>query len=329
MRRILGSVLIGLGLFGIVLAILLPTVVVSGSKKTPLDLNITLHSTGSAQVLNAATGKVADVDLRATRIVRTDSKASDGTNTTVVETLCTVIVQGNTPDCLPSTDPRLLSITTDRVTSDRRSAEAVHVAKYKENINGDTSKRHKGMAYKWPIDAKKKTYQFYEPDLAEAFPAVYKGTSKIKGLTVYEYVCDTGTQRYQVQGLFPGTYTDTRTVYVEPQTGAIIKGVEHQVLALASGQVALDTTLTFDQKAIDYQAHFAKDKIKALHLAQIWGPIVVGVLGIVALIGGIALLRARRGSAGDPDGEPGRGRPTPDDTPAYDDTALLSDNSQT
>jgi len=329
MRRILGSVLIGLGLFGIVLAILLPTVVVSGSKKTPLDLNITLHSTGSAQVLNAATGKVSDVNLRATRIVRSDSKASDGKKTTVDETLCTVIVQGDTADCLRAPDPRLLSITTDRVTSDRRSAEAVHVAKYKENVNGDASKRHTGMAYKWPIDAKKKTYQFYEPDLAEAFPAAYKGTSKIKGLTVYEYVCDTGTQPYQVQGLFPGTYTDTRTVYVEPQTGAIMKGVEHQVQALADGQVALDTTLTFDQKAIDYQANFAKDKIKALHLAQIWGPIVVGVLGIGALVGGFLLLRTRRGLDGNSDGDARLGRPTPDDPQAYDDTPLLSGNSQT
>src|SRR6266581_1036474 len=102
MRRIFGAVLIGLGAFGLVLAVLLPTVVVPGSKKIPLDLNITLHSTGTAKLFD------------------------------------------------------------------------------------------------------------------------------------------------------PATNTYTRTVWVEPRTGVIVKGMEHQVQALVSGQVALDTTLTFDAKAIDF-----------------------------------------------------------------------------
>ena len=257
-----------------------------------------------------------------------DSSASDGTNTTINESLCIVIVQGDTPDCMRSTDPRLLSVTTDRVISNRKSSEAVHIAKYKENVNGDETVRHSGLGYTWPIDAKKKTYQFFAPDLEKAYPAVYKGTSKLKGLTVYEYVCDAGTQPYQVQGLFPGTYTDTRTVWVEPKTGVIIKGSEHQVQAFTNGQVALDTTLTFDQKAQTFEANYAKDKIKTLRLAQIWGPIVMGLLGVLALAGGVVLLRAGRGSGGDSDG--GRRHGTPDNTPAYEDEAPVnSGNSQT
>ena len=58
MRRIFGAVLIGLGAFGLVLAVLLPTVVVPGSKKIPLDLNITLHSTGTAKLLDPATNQL-------------------------------------------------------------------------------------------------------------------------------------------------------------------------------------------------------------------------------------------------------------------------------
>lgn len=326
MRRAIGAVLVGLGVFGIVLTILLPTVVVSRSKKTPLDLNITQRSTGSAKLLDPSTNTVRDVTLRATRIVRSDSHASDGTNTTVNEGLCIVVIEGATPDCLPSSDPRLLSVTTDRVTTDRKTAEAVHVAKYDENVNGDTSVRHTGMAYKWPIDAKKKTYQFFEPNLKKAYPATYKGSSKLKGLTVYEYVCETGTQPYKVQGLFDGTYTDTRTVWVEPKTGAIIKGLEHTVQALDSGQVVLDATLTFDQKAIDFQSNFAKGKIKKLEQAQIWGPLICGILGVAAFVGGLLMVRGRKG-----EGPVGRhGAPQPDDTPAFgDDQALFSESSQT
>jgi hypothetical protein len=329
MRRIVGTLLIGLGVFFLVLTILLPTVVVSRSKKIPLDLKITLHSTGSAQLLDAATNTVKTVNLRATRVVHTDSHASDSKYTTVNEGLCIVIVDGDTPDCLPSSDPRLLSVTTDRLTADRKTAQAVHIAKYNENVDGDTNARHTGIGYTFPIDPKKKTYQFYEPDLQKAFPAVYQGKSKLKGLTVYKYVCEINAQPYKVNGLFPGTYTDTRTVWVDSTTGAIIKGVEHQVQALESGQVALDTTLTFDQKAIDFQAHFAKTKIKALKLAQLWGPLLCAILGIAALVGGFLLLRNRGTAGGDGGGMRRHGRPTPDDTPAYgeEDSSLFSGSS--
>ena len=37
------------------------------------------------------------------------------------------------------------------------------------------------MTYKWPIDTQKKTYQFYQPDLAQAFPALYQGTATAGG----------------------------------------------------------------------------------------------------------------------------------------------------
>src|SRR4051794_39325349 len=219
MRRAFAFLLIGVGAFALLLTILLPTVVVDRSKKTPLDLDITQISSGPATVLDATTNEAKDVRLRATREVKTDTEASDGSNTTVFETLCIVVVDDpSTPNCVKAPDPRLLSVTTDRVTTDRRTAEAVHVAKYNEQINNKSTfngqpVRHVGMAYKWPIDAQKKTYQFFQPDLNKAFPAVYSGNDTIKGLTVYKYVCATGPQPFKIQGLFDGTYDDTRTVW--------------------------------------------------------------------------------------------------------------------
>lgn len=318
MRRILGVVLIGLGAFLLALTVLLPTVAVSRSKKTPLNLDINQVSSGPATLFDSATGKTQKVKLRATRQVRTDSHASDSDNTTVVESLCIMIDDGSLPKsgCVHANDPRLLSISTDRVTADRKSAEAVHVDKYRENINGDTAARHTGLAYKWPIDAQKKTYQFFQPDVGKAFPATYEGTSSIRGLTVYKYICKTGNQSYKIRGTFPGTYNDTREVWVEPKTGAIINGTEHQVQTLANGTVALDTTLSFEKSAIDYQSNFAKDKIDKLRQAQVWGPLICGVLGIAALVGGVLLLRrgdrrggSHRDDAGQPTGEPTYGPP--------------------
>ncbi len=329
MRKASGVVLIGLGLFALVLTILLPTVVVDRSKKTPLDLNITQVSSGPAKVLDVSTNQLKDVRLQATRVVKTNSRLSDSSKTTVFETLCIVIIQGpNTPKCVRSSDPRLLSVTTDQVTADRRSAESVHVPGWNENINGKAA-THTGLSYKWPIDAKKKTYMFFQPDLGKAFPAVYQGTSKIKGLTVYKYVSATGVQPYKVQGLVDGTYDDTRTVWVEPQTGAIINGVEHQVQKIGGTELALDTTLSFEQSAIDYQSNFAKDKIDQLKLAQLWGPLVLGIIALASFVGAYFLLRRRSPGGTDGEGEGRHGQPTPDDDPNFAEPPVWAGSSQT
>lgn len=288
MRRIVGSVLIGLGVFAVALALLLPFYVVPRAKKTPLDLNITIMATGTGKILNG-TGTLQDEKVESRRIVRTDSQASDSKYTTVDESLCTYIIRGDTPVC--PKDDRLLSFTTDRVTADRKTAESVHIDAYHENVNGDTSVRHTGLSYKWPIDAKKQTYQFFQPDLKQAFPATYQGTSKLKGLTVYEYVCSTGPQAYQIGGAVSGTYADTRTVFVEPTTGTIVKGIEHQVQMLTNGQVAVDITLTFDDKSQTSQANYAKSKIDRLRLVELWLPIILGVVGLALLVGGGLLFR--------------------------------------
>jgi hypothetical protein len=307
MRRLASALLVAVGIFGIGVAILFPAYVVPHSKKTPLDLDVLIRSTGSGQLLNAATGKVETVQIRATRTVRTDSNASDGKYTTVQEVLCLVSVVGDTPDCLKSDDPRSLSVTTDRVTADRVSAEAVNLPKYNENVNGDSAVKHSGMAYKWPIDSKKKTYQFYQPEVKAAYPAVYKGTAEIDGLTTYIYECVITNVDYKVLDTFPGKIDDTRTVWVEPQTGAIIKGSEHIVQRITDpAQTALDTTLTFDDTSIKAQADYAKSKISALNVAKIWAPLGAGIIGLLALIGGILLSRGgpSTGARHAPEGRP-------------------------
>ena len=100
MRKVLGAVLILIGVFGIAAAIIFPTYVVSASKKTPLNLNITQRATGPGEVLNTSTNQIENVQLRATRIVRSDStkNGSDSKYTTVDESLCIVVVNGTTPE---------------------------------------------------------------------------------------------------------------------------------------------------------------------------------------------------------------------------------------
>jgi len=79
---------------------------------------------------------------------------------------------------------------------------------------------------------------------------------------------------------------------VDPVTGVIVKGIEHQVRTLVDGSPALDTTLTFDDASIKYQAKQAKDGRSKIDLLTLWLPLILLVVGLLALVGAVLLLRA-------------------------------------
>lgn len=327
MRRIFGVVLLGVGVFGLVVAGLMRFWVYPNALKTPLNLDIPIIATGPAQLYDAASGQLRPATLRADRTVRVDSSASDSNVVVVQERLCIVIQENNPPPCVSATDPRLLTYTTDRVAADRKNAESVNDPKYAENVNGDTTVKHTGLSYKWPFHSKKKAYQFFNPDVRFASPATYEGTEKIKGLTTYKYVSVTPTTNEDIFKGVPGTYDDTRTVWIEPLTGTIVKGVEHQVRKFRGGaldgKTAVDLTLTFDDKTITYQANKAKDGRKQIQLVSVWLPLIALIVGVLALAGGIYLLffgtrrRPPRHEAGPPPPGPEQVPPSYAEPPGY------------
>jgi len=293
-RRALGVVLIGVGVFGLVFAGVMRFWVYPNGLKTPLNLNIPIIGTGPAQVYDAATGQLQNVQLRADRTVRVDSQASDSKNVVVDERLCIVIQKNNPPPCVSGSDARLLSYTTHRVAADRKTAEAVNDPKYGGNVNGDTSIKQVGLTYKWPFHAKKQTYQFFNPDVGQASPATFEGTEKINGLTLYKYVSVTPKMEADVGHNIPGYYTDTRTVWIDPVTGTIVKGNEHQIRQFRGGtldgQTAVDLNLTFDDATVKYQTNKAKDGRNKIELVSFWLPLAGLIVGVLALAGGIFLL---------------------------------------
>jgi hypothetical protein len=297
-RKSLAAVLVGIGVFGLLAAGLFRFYAPSRAEKTPLDLDVVQVATGPAKLLNGSTGQLEDQTLIATRRVRTDSAASDSKVTVVQETLCIVKDIDNPPECVDAQDPqhRLVSFTTDRVAADRRTAESVNDPKYGTNIDGDPKATHTGLTYKWPFHAKKASYKFFDPISRQAPDARFLGTDKIKGMTMYKYEAVIDKIELPVGPDIPGSYSDTRTVWVEPLTGAIVKGIEHQQRWLEDGTPALDTTLTFNQDAIDFQAKQASDGRAKLKQLTVILPLACLLIGLLALIGAFLLFRGGRGN---------------------------------
>jgi hypothetical protein len=292
-RKVLSAVLVLIGVFCLVLAALLRFYAPGKAEKTPLNLNIRQVATGPAKLLNTSTGKLDDVNLIATRHVRTDSVLSDSKVTVVQETLCLVKDIGNPPECVSDQDAqqRLVSFTTDKVAADRKTAESVNDPKYGTNINGDTQAQHVGLSYKFPFNAKKQSYKFFDPVSGQSPDAQYQGTEKLEGLKLYKYEASIDNIDLPVGQGIPGKYSDVRTVWVDPVTGVIVKGIEHQTRTLADGTPALDTTLTFDDASIKYQAKQAKDGRAKINLLTVYLPLILLVVGLLAIAGAIVLLR--------------------------------------
>jgi hypothetical protein len=297
-RKILVALLVAVGIFGLVLAGLLRFYAPSRAEKTPLNLDIKQVANGPGKILNAATGQLEDFTLNATRRVRTDSALSDSRVTVVQETLCVVKNIGNPPECVDAQDSqhRLVSFTTDRVAADRKTGESVNDPKYATNIDGDASATHTGLSYKWPLHAKKITYKFFDPVSRKAADARFIGTDKLKGMKMYKYEAVIDKMDLPIGPNIPGSYADTRTVWVEPVTGVIVQGTEVQKRWLADGSPAFDTTLTFNPASVDYQAKQASDGRAKIKQLTVIFPLISLLVGLAALAGAFLLYRGTSGN---------------------------------
>ncbi|MGI8760528.1 MAG: DUF3068 domain-containing protein [Jatrophihabitantaceae bacterium] len=297
MRKAAAAVLVGFGVFCLVLAGMLRFYAPGAAEKTPLNTDAMSVATGPATLYNPSTGQATNFEAKATRHLRADSAASNSNVIVFEESLCTVKVIGPTPECVDARDPqgRLLSFTTDRVADNRTTAMAVNDPKYNENVDGNTNVKHIGLSYKFPFNAEKKSYPFFDTDTNTVATAKYQGESSLEGLTVYKFVATIPPTSAMISPGLPGLFSNTRTVWIEPTTGVIVKGVEHQLRTLPDGKKVLDLTLTFDQATVRSQAKLADDGRSKIQLLTVIVPIIALVLGIIALLA--AWLVARRNSA--------------------------------
>lgn len=310
------------GTLGVVLVVgaaLVKWVAAPALVKEPLTIpsaHTTTVATGNAQVFTLLTQSLTSEPVVATRVVTGDKSAGNGSVAVWNETLC-LAAAGTVTDssgCALPILPGYILKSTDRVAIDRKTAEAVNNPKYQAAVNGDTSVTHSGVDYTFPIGTKKQTYQMFDAIAGKAFPAQYVGTSKLDGLKVYEFRQQIPASPIKIAGLLPGTYTDQTTVFVEPTTGVIIKGVQSINEKFAStGQTVFNGTLTFNNKSVASQASYAKSQRSQISLVRVWLPLILLVLGVVLLV--VALLLGRR-RAGPVPAEPVRPVPYPMGPPA-------------
>ncbi|KIA66365.1 MULTISPECIES: DUF3068 domain-containing protein [Nocardia] len=341
-RRTVACLLVGLGALLIVAALMIPTYTVGKLAKTPLDLEITTIATNqpgeeslvldSKSLTGDGVAKIdKDVNLVSQRFL-TVEEPSDASEMTVQagSTLRRTDKQGDTG---------LLTATIDRVTIDRKTGEPVDkepngsiaVTVNKEMQSVADPVQHTGLQYRFPIGTEKKTYPYFDLNVRKTYDINFVEETEINSLKVYHFQQTIpATNLYDVvpaptnKLTFPAAkwgvegegdvtmarwYSNTRDVWVEPETGTVIKGGEQLHLFYArSGDKpevsALKSHIVFNENTIESQIAVAKENIDKLSLYGRIMPIILGVLGVIALIVGV-ILGVRGGSAAAPAGSGG------------------------
>ncbi|WP_186762689.1 DUF3068 domain-containing protein [Lentzea tibetensis] len=307
LRRVASLVLIGLGIFTLALGAVLRFYVYPELAVVPLDQKTESVAEGVARVFYPKELVVKEAQLTATRKVesnRTRPEVESGGNVMVWD-------QGL---LVTDGDNQIVSALEHQVCLDRRTNMALdkcseqYVTDNKEGPTPDDKAVHQeGLNYKFPFGTEAKDYPYFDTTMRKASTARYEGTEQLGGLEVYKFVQQITPVKLRDQEV-PGQlvnstapsvmagryYQNTRTMWVEPVSGIIVKGSEKQRQMLIGpdgkeGTVLLDGTLTFNDKTVKESTERATEAHDKLKLISSTGPVVLGSLGVVMLLGGILL----------------------------------------
>jgi hypothetical protein len=304
MRGIIGLILAGLGAFLILVAVLLPTWVVGQVLKFPLSESetATLEASNASYFSVTALRERTGVTLRATYTITGD--ASAGNSSTAV--------WNQTSDVYDVTNHAQVSQMTRRFAFNRRTGQLVDCCG--ASVNGDKSVRQTGLVGSvFPIGTQKQTYQVYDTTLKKTMPFVYSGTTTVDGIGVYEFVESVAPTQIASVTL-PGSYVHSTaatvtigefdaehlTYYVDPETGALVDVNELQSTTLRTSATAppalvgLNADLIATPASVTQIVGLDRNGRNELTLIQTTLPIVLGIVGGVALLAGIFLSRRPR-----------------------------------
>lgn len=322
MRRIAGATLFGLGTLCILFAMALAWIIVPSQRKVPLDLvppDVAVETANAsfvqAKMLPNGTPQVVveSAGLRSTTGIKPDFKAAaelDGD--TLIWNVYHSTNRIDTGEMINSSE--------SRVALDRRTGEAVpwegqcHVEQQAPCTPGNVA--FAGQLYLFPFGTEKRAYDYWDSTLHRVLPIEYQAEEEFNGLPTYRFQQQVPEQQAPMDAqsvsallgfLAPGatggvvSYRATRTLWVEPMTGAIVgyREQQHRELVPDVGErvVIFDADLQYDQATLDAVRAEAANGRDQLRLLGMVVPIGLAVLGLVLIAGGL-LMSASAGPRG-------------------------------
>lgn len=328
MRRVFSTVLIGLGAFLIMAAVLVKFYAHPNLATLPTNYESTTElQANGATIFDAATLSPITADLAISSYTVADSDVATPSDTVVWVNRATILnasVAGATCDAtVDAALPGCFRQSSERVPFDKQSGAAAacpDCGSWVEEsyVDGNSyavrqvDVTRSGQILKAPFDMSKDDMQWWDSSIAEATTMKYVGTEKLDGLETYKYVqtiepTQIGTQDLpgKVFGVTDSTvtaatmYSMVRTMWFAPVTGSPVKRVEdrNQYFDYEGQQVdALVGTVEYTPDTVADLVADAKSQHFLLG-GMVWlFPLTMIVIGLAAIAGGLALRRGGRGA---------------------------------
>lgn len=328
MRRIVGFVLLGLGVFAVALGLLLRFYAYPRLAKAPLDN----ESTSVAQGSGITALVIENVDGAPVPDIRTNLNLTSTTYVTGDLTRPEVTEDGDTAvyvEAIEIVDDASHAVVSGSLRSlcvDRHSAQAVApcVGQYIEQEKdkrqvGDRNRvQQPGLSFKFPFGTQQQDYDYYDLSVHKAVTAKFVREESVRGLDLYRFtmsVPPTKIADRTVPGSLVGRpdeptvdaemyYQVKRTVWVEPATGIIVIGEQEGKQELlvdgerpGEGTTVFEGKLRFNEKTISDNVARAEDGRSQLSLLTIW-PVGMWIGGAVLIAVGVFLLLRDSGGGG-------------------------------
>jgi len=264
------------------------------AERTPLDSNQRTFLTGTADLLDPATGKTSHNQVKITNITQVDDGLSTGDVIVFVTSTCVNKDVDDPPDCLPSSDARMISDTKLNYAADRHTAVAIDP--FNDLANTPPVE---GLTNKWPFHNEQQSYDVWDDTSKQATPAEFVGTTTVDGLECNQYHQVITNAPIDLGNDIQGIYSLDETYTIDQVTGKIINQEIHDVRTLKDGgDTALDLTAQYTDETIADNVDFAKSAGQQLTLVTEVLPIAGLVVGLLCLAVGVLLLRRRNKGGG-------------------------------
>jgi hypothetical protein len=305
MRRVVWSVLTGLGVFFIVLAAMLRFFVPGQAVKAPLNeyTKGTLQGTNVTYFSAAQVQELTGVTMRATTTVEGDvaaAKAAGASKIAVWRSFTAVEdITNNQP----------FQYSSSVLAFDRTNGQLVNCCG--EFVDSNHHPHLTGQGFLWPFNAGKHGYQVFDTTLLKPVTFNFAGTATTDGIATYRYVVHIPSQQIGTQTLpgsllglsatevtLPEFYSADKTYWVDPVTGAPLAVTQTQRFTLqdntgATQLVLFDGTLASTPASIASSVATDKSDDTKIALVEVILPIVGLLVGIILLVVGLVLSRSR------------------------------------
>jgi hypothetical protein len=315
MRRIIGLVFVALGVALIALAIALPTYVYPRVAKAPASP----EQTSVAQGEGVTVFLPRSLDEGGTRILTNQTVTATSRYVGEVRPGAPPVAKGDAfyrvANSVNVEGQGLLDASIEGGSFNGKTGLANN--KYGDYVSTDPADtvgapiKHEGLLFKFPFNTQRINYPFWDVNIKKAVTARYDGTEKIDGLLTYRFVqaiTDVVIGQDDIPGALMGlpdepsvhadrVYSTVRTIWVEPYTGAVIKGAERvNQRFVSNGKQApiIQGTLTYTDKTVKANIDEYAKSASGLKFVTKIGPIGGWILGPIFVLIGLTLIALSR-----------------------------------